>query len=191
MTFTLYIHPLSHLSNESIRRTFSEFGEVIDVHVPRTFESKKRQSFGYIKYRDKHAAARAINALHGKPLFGHVMEVVWADRSAKTPEEMAERKRMRHEERARRYEEEGQPLPPAPRQEHREVPLHEKFFTAVDYPEAIGDDFTPLYQRNLPPVGQRKQFFSWVYVTDEQKEKILREELEKEMATEKRRNDVE
>jgi RNA recognition motif-containing protein len=190
MTFTLYVHPLSHLSNECIRRTFSEFGEVIDVHVPRTFATKKRQSFGYIKYRDKHAAARAISALHGKSLFGHIMEVVWADQSAKTPEEMAERKRRRREEWLRRQEEDGQPPPPlpAPRQERRDVPLHEKFFTAVDYPEGVGDEFTPLYQKNLPPVGQRKQFFSWVYVPDEQREKILKEELEKQIAKKRRRS---
>jgi RNA recognition motif-containing protein len=188
MAYTLFVRPLSHLSNEFIRRTFSEFGEVVDVHIPRTFGSKKRQSYGYVKYDDKHAAARAIDALNDKTLNGHVLSVVWADQSAKTPEEMAEKRRQRREER----EKSGDYATREPRElrepaERREIPLREQFFTAVDYPPGIGEEFTPLYQKNLPPVGQRRQFFSWVYVGPDVREKILRDELEKQAYLDQKR----
>jgi hypothetical protein len=190
MTYCLFVRPLSHLSIEFIRRTFSEFGDVIDIHIPRTFTSKKRQDFGYVKYDDKHAAARAIDALNEQPLNGHILKVVWADQEAKTPEEMAERRRARREERQQAREdgdaEEHDSRPREPR-EKREIPLHEQFFTAVDYPPGIGDEFTPVYQRNLPPVGQRRQFFSWVYVAPETRERILRDELEKQQYLEHKR----
>jgi RNA recognition motif-containing protein len=191
MTYTLFIRPVSHLSKDTISRTFSEYGEVCDIHIPRTFQTKKRQSFGYVKYTDKHAAARAIDALHDKPLLGKVMSVVWADQAPKTPEEMVERKRARREVTQRPRDEDDEDERPRARLRERDVerrslPLHEQFFTAVDYPEGVGVEYTPIYQKNLPPVGQRRQFFSWVFITEEQKAKILREELERQTAVARR-----
>jgi RNA recognition motif-containing protein len=205
MTYTLFVRPVSHLSNDTIRRTFSEFGEVIDVHVPRTFKTKKRQPYCYVKYNDKHAAARAVSALHDQTLLGKQMSVMWADEAPKTPEEMIERKRQRREALLKQQEDGGAP-PEHPRDRDRDrdrdsdrdrerdrerdrppLPLHAQFFTAVDYPEGIGEEFTPIYQRNLPPVGQRRHFFSWVCVTEEQKARILREELERQLHSERRR----
>ena len=62
----------------------------------------------------------------------------------------------------------------------KDVPLHEQFFTAVDYPPGIGEEFTPVYQRNLPPIGMRRQFFSWIFIPEDVKEKILREDQERD-----------
>jgi RNA recognition motif-containing protein len=185
MAYTLFIRPVSHLSNDTIQRVFSDYGEVADVHVPRTYKTKRRQTYGYVKYSDKHAAARAIDALHDKELLGKVMMVVWADQAPKTPEEMIEKKRERHQAFERQREEGGEEDPQRERLRERDVekrslPLHEQFFTAVDYPEGIGEEYTPVYQKNLPPVGQRKQFFSWVFVTEEQKARILRDEFERQ-----------
>jgi RNA recognition motif-containing protein len=188
MAYTLYVRPLSHLSKEFIDRAFSEFGDVMDIHIPRTFKTKRRREFGYVKYHDKHAAARAIEALNGKSLNGHVMTVTWTDQTPKTPEQMAEKKKQRREEWLREHEHDGEPMSSEKNvRQTKDIPLSEMFFTAVDYPEGIGEEFTPIYQRNVPPVGQRRQFLSWVYVSPEQIERILKSELEKQAHIEGKR----
>lgn len=179
MTFTVFCRPVNHLSDEFLRQTFSDFGRVTDIHTPRTYHTKKRQGFCYIKFADKHAAARAIEALNGRPLNGHIMEVVWSDNSRKTPEEMVEQKRQRREERRRQIEEGSYIEPPPVPKSMKDRPLHEQYFTAVDYPPGIGTEFTPIYQRNVPPIGQRRQFFSWVYVPESVRERILADEAAK------------
>lgn len=181
MTYTLFVRPLNHLSDDFIKRLFSEHGRVLDVHIPRSFPTKKRQGFGYIKYDDKHAAARAINALHGTVVNGHSIEVVWADQNRKTPEEMEERKRQKKEEWLKSNPLELEKRGTEKNRTRKDVPLHEQFFTAVDYPPGIGEEFTPVYQRNLPPIGMRRQFFSWIFIPEDVKEKILKEEQEKEL----------
>lgn len=188
MTFSLYVSPLSHVSQSLIKQTFSEFGEVVDVYIPRSYKTKKRLTYGYIKYSDKHCAARAIEALNGKDLNGHMISVAWAECNAKTPEEMMEKRRQ--------FDIEREPREPLPIEEierrrskkaRTEGPLHLKYFTAVDYPPGIGEKYTPVYQRNLPPVGERRHFFSWFYISPEQKERIIKEELDYQARTRNRK----
>ena len=179
MTYMLFCRPVNHLSDEFIRQTFSEFGRVTDIHTPRSYKTKKRQGFCYVKFSDKHAAARAIDALHGRPLNGHVMEVVWADNNPKTPEQMIELKKKRREERLRQMDANLDDDMREGYKPMKDLPFHEQFFTAVDYPPGVGVDFTPIYQRNLPPVGKRRLFFSWVYIPESVRQRIIDEEARK------------
>lgn len=181
MSFTLFVKPISHLSQNFIADLFSEYGEVQDIYIPREFRTKRRANFAYVKYSDKHSAARAIEGLAGRIVNSRAIDVQWAEEKPKTPQEMIEkRERIASERRA---------APPAlpllseeeierrrKRRRRPDGPLHNRYFTAVDYPDGIGEEFTPLFQRGLPPVGRRRQFFSWVYVPPEQVQKILKEE---------------
>lgn len=185
MTYTLYVRPVNHVSKKFLEEIFSEFGKINDIYIPRKYKTKQRSNYGYVKYDDKHAAARAIEALNEKVLNGQVMDVQWAEFNPKTPEEMMEKKQRIKEEREKRRA----ALPPIDEKELEykrnkrrkpEGPLHAKYFTAVDYPPGIGKKFTPIYQIDLPPVGQRRTFFSWVDVPPEQIQKVLEEEEAKE-----------
>lgn len=195
MTYTLFVKPVNHISKKFLEEVFSEFGKINDIYIPRRYKTKQRSNFGYVKYDDKHAAARAIEALNEKNLNGQIMDVEWAEYSAKTPEEMMEKKQRMKEEREKRRA----ALPPIDEKELEykrnkrrkpEGPLHLKYFTAVDYPPGIGKKYTPIYQIDLPPVGQRRTFFSWVYVPPEQVEKILKEEAAKEAFIKKRNEEM-
>lgn len=195
MTYTLYVKPVNHVSKKFLEDIFSEFGKINDIYIPRKYKTKQRSNFGYVKYDDKHAAARAIEALNEKILNGQVMEVQWAEFNPKTPEEMMEKKMKMKEERERRRA----ALPPIDEKELEykrnkrrkpEGPLHMKYFTAVDYPPGIGLKYTPIYQRDLPPIGQRKTFFSWVDVPPEVVERVLKEEAAKEAFFKKREEEA-
>ncbi|OHS99313.1 hypothetical protein TRFO_34287 [Tritrichomonas foetus] len=194
MTYTLYVKPVNHISKHFMEETFAEFGEVHDIYIPRAYKTKRRSNFGYVKYDDKHAAARAIEGLNQKILNGHEMTVEWAEYNPKTPEEMAEKFKILKEERERRRaarppisEDELQYL--RNKRKKPDGPLHLKYFTVVDYPPGIGKAYTPVYQLDLPPVGQRRTFFSWVYVPQEQIEKILKEEVAKQEYLTKRESE--
>ncbi|KAH0786226.1 serine/arginine-rich splicing factor 10-like [Histomonas meleagridis] len=178
MTFTLYVKPVSHISQFFIRDLFSQYGEVVDIHIPRDHKTKKRLNFAYIKYNDIHAAERAVKDLDEKVINNRKMEVQWATEKEKTPEEMIEKRKRYEAEREERLAS----LPPMTDEVRRKLlkrkkaegPIYNRYFTAVDYPPGIGEEFTPIYQRGLPPVGQRRQFFSWVYVPPDQVLEILK-----------------
>ena len=185
MTFTIFVKPISHLSRNFIEATFSEFGEVQDIYIPRKYNSKQRQNYAYVKFNDKHAAGRSVKELNQKEVNGRVLTVQWAEFPAKTPEEMKEK----HLQLMTEWQKKKAELPPISPEEleykrnkkRKPVgPLYKQYFTAVDYPPGIGIKYTPVYQINLPPVGQRRTFFSWVYVPKEQIEKVLKEEALKQ-----------
>ena len=185
MSFTVFVKPVNHMSRNFMENIFSEFGEIQDIYIPRTYNTKRRQNYAYVKFDDKHAAARAISSLDNKEVNGRVLSVQWAEFSPKTPEEMKEKNQQLKAE----WEKKKAELPPISpeeleykRNKKRKAvgPLHKQYFTAVDYPPGIGLKYTPVYQINLPPVGQRRTFFSWVYVPKEQIEKILKEEALKQ-----------
>lgn len=194
MSFTLFVKPISHISQNFIYDLFSEYGEVKDIYIPREYKTKRRSNFAYVKYADKHSAARAITNLNEKVINNHAIEVQWAEDKPKTPQEMIEKKEKYINEKRERMksmpmisEEELE----RKRKKHRrpDGPLHNRYFTAVDYPEGVGEEFTPIFQRGLPPVGRRRQFFSWVYVPQDQVQKILKEERAR-TEKEKERNEA-
>lgn len=184
MTFSLYVTPVHHLSLSRMKSIFSEFGPVADIYIPKDYDTKKRQNFGYVKYEDKHNAASAIESINDEMVDGHIMKVTWANSPQKTSEQMVEQKKIWREEREKTSVPKDQ-LTPEQLQKHelrrkfKEGPFRNRWFTAVDYPQGIGEQYTPLFQRGLPPVGKRRLFFTWIYVSPEQKAQILKNDMEK------------
>ena len=181
MTYCLYVKPINHVSQTYLNNLFNQFGEVIDIYIPKIFKTKKRKDFAYIKYNDKYAAANAIESLDQKEINGKILNVKWSNETSKTPEEMVAIKEARILERIEK--------PKKLTDEEYEIKkksrlkingeIFEKYFTAVDYPQGVGEEFTPIYQLNLPPVGERKLFFSWVYISPDRINKILEDHKEK------------
>jgi len=184
MTYCLYARPVNHISLEYLKSLFQEFGEVEDVYIPRMFKTKRRRHFGYVKFNDKHAAARAIEGLDNKEINGRIFSVKWSEHTSKTPEQMVEMRERRiaeKENRPKKYTEEEFDFLQKTKLK-KEGSFFERYFTAVDYPKGVGEEFTPIYQLNLPPVGERKTFFSWVYIPPERIEKIKADHLMREKA---------
>ena len=191
MTYTLFVRPVTHVSEEFLRSTFSEFGEVKDIYIPRDFRTQRRRGFAYIKYISKFAAEVAIDKLNGKTLNGKEITVTWSSEKSKTPDEMEQKK----EERAKERENKPKEMRYTPEEHeeylkmraHSKAPFHERYYTAVDYPRGVGEEFTPIYQRGLKPVGERKTFFTWAYVPEERIKKILEDEKKRENEMKKRK----
>lgn len=189
--YTLYVRPVSHVSKDFLQNTFSEFGSVKDVYIPKDFKTQRRRGFAYIKYDSKYAAELAINKLNGKTLNGKEISVTWSLEKSKTPEEMEQIR----EEKARERESKPKEMRYTP-EEHEEYlksknplnrPFHERYYTAVDYPPGVGEEYTPIYQRGLKPVGERKTFFTWAYVPEERIKKILEDAKKRENEAKKRK----
>lgn len=180
MSYTLFVKPVNHVSIPYLEEKFSEFGQVLDVYIPKKYKTRQRQNFGYVKFDDAHAAARAIEALNEKEINGKIVNVEWAQEEAKTPEDMIAKKELQRQE----WLEKRSELPPEElervksRKKRPEGPFYKRYFTAVDYPPGIGEKYTSPFQRGLPPPGQRKTFFHWEYVSPEQIQQILKNEEE-------------
>lgn len=184
MTYVVFVKPITHLSPTALQAAFERFGEVKDVHIPKDYVTQRRRPFAYVKFADKHAAAQAIEALNDKPLSGKVVQVCWSSEESKTPEEME----LINQERQRRKEERNKESWQTPEEhdhfmkmKHQpEGSVYERYFTVVDYPPGVGEEFTPVSQRGLRPVGERKQFYSWIYISEEKKKQILEDYHRKE-----------
>lgn len=80
---------------DDVRARFAEFGNVLDVYLPRDYYSGDIRGFGYVQYADESAAAAAIKALDGKRVDDRVISVEWARGDRKSPREMRSRDRKR------------------------------------------------------------------------------------------------
>ena len=178
--YTLFVRPVNQASEETLRKTFSQFGEVEDIYIPRDYVSKRRRPFAYIKYTSKFAASDAIEKLNNTELNGKVISVVWSEEKSKTPQEMVtmkEQKRKERQEELRYTPEEHQKFL---EEKNRQKELYEKYFTVVNYPYGVGEAYTPEYQKGLKPVGERKTFYSWVYLPEEKIIEVLQAEKQHE-----------
>ena len=183
--YTLFVHPVTQVSEETLRRTFVQYGDVEDVYIPRDFKTKKRRDFAYIKFSSKYCASRAIEQLDNTELNGKVISVSWSKEKSKTPDEMQAIRDQRKKEKEER--EGAKPMKYTP-EEYQKIqeekakgkPFHEKYFTVVNYPPGVGLDYTPEYQKGLKPVGERKTFYSWVYVPEEKIREILMKDKQHE-----------
>ena len=176
MTYVLYVRPVSHVSKETLYRTFSRYGEVTDVYIPVDFKTQKRRDFAYIKFNTKYSASKAIEELNQTEVNGKEIFVEMSKEVRKTPEEMRALKEARAKDKEERPGEDKVNKEEEIKQEKKEeknLEFHKRYFTACDYPPGVGEEFIPLFQRGLKPPGQRKMFYSWVYVPEEKIKRIL------------------
>lgn len=181
MTYSLFVRPVTHVSKEFLYSVFSEFGEVKDCYIPKDYKSGRRRTFAYIKYDDKFSAAKAIEMMDQKEVNGRVISVGWSQEISKTPEEMEAintQKAIQRQERAKnpKYTPEEHELF-LKKKNFAKGEFHDKFFSAVDYPLGVGEEFTPIFQRGLKPVGERKTFFHWQYIPEEKIRQIIEQEV--------------
>lgn len=177
MTYTLFVRPVNHVSQNHLSSLFKEYGEVMDIYIPRSHQSYKRKVFAYVKYDDKFAASRAIDGLDGKTINGKPIFVTWSTQMGKLPEEMEAQRIQREEARKKGENKSGfseiERIRYLARESNRNGTIQEKYFTIVDYPPGVGEEFTPVFQRGLKPVGFRKTYFSWVYIPDSKVQQII------------------
>ncbi|EAY21318.1 hypothetical protein TVAG_166930 [Trichomonas vaginalis G3] len=179
--YTLFVRPINHVSKEFLLSRFSEYGEVKDLYIPKDFKSGRRRTIAYVKYDDKVEASKAIEGLNGKEINGKEIYVSWSSEKQKTPDEMEAAKAQRQLER------QENPKPPKYTPEEHELYLkkkhfaegefHEKYFTAVDYPLGVGEEYTPVFQRGLKPIGERKTFFTWQFIPEDKIQMIIEQEI--------------
>ncbi len=76
MSISIYAGNLSYnVTDEELRRAFSEFGEVLDVKIITDRETGRAKGFGFVEMENKDDAENAISALDGKELQGRNMKV--------------------------------------------------------------------------------------------------------------------
>ena len=65
---------------EDLRKFFSQFGQVTEVHIPTKFEGKRKLSlgFGFVQFSSVLEAAKAIKESNMKKIVGRPVAVDWA-----------------------------------------------------------------------------------------------------------------
>jgi len=72
----LYVGNLSfHTTPESLRETFSQIGEVADVHVVSDRETGRSRGFAFVTMGTAEEAAKAISEMDGATLDGRPLRV--------------------------------------------------------------------------------------------------------------------
>ncbi|CAO2814239.1 unnamed protein product [Amaranthus hypochondriacus] len=76
---TLFVDNLHHgMAKEWLWDIFLEYGTVEDVFVSRKIRKNKREAFGFVRYKKKKQALRAIENLHGHVIKGKPISVSMA-----------------------------------------------------------------------------------------------------------------
>ncbi|KAI8489443.1 RNA-binding protein 28 [Branchiostoma belcheri] len=64
-------------SKEDLRKTFEQYGEITDVHIP-TVQGGKKRGFGFVQFTSVFEAAKAVAEMNSKPLHGRPVAVDYA-----------------------------------------------------------------------------------------------------------------
>lgn len=76
MANRLYVGNLSFSADtETLRSTFSEFGEVTDVHLVTDRQTGQSRGFGFVTMGSAAAASKAMAQLNGSMLDGRALKV--------------------------------------------------------------------------------------------------------------------
>merc|ERR1712127_898542 len=100
---SLKIDNLSYRTDaESLRRTFSKFGDIGDVYIPKDKHGESR-GFAFVRFHDKRDAGDAIEDLAGKEMDGREIRVDYArhERPALDRRRGGDRDRRRSRSRSR------------------------------------------------------------------------------------------
>eukprot|EP00981_Chlorochromonas_danica_P011646 scaffold4174_cov182-Ochromonas_danica.AAC.6 len=78
-TFCLFLGDLSLFCTEKdIVSAFSAFGNVINVRIKRSNESKKHLLYGFVEYESASEAVQAMKSMNGTLFLGRTLKVRWA-----------------------------------------------------------------------------------------------------------------
>lgn len=76
MNSKLYIGNLSfNTTEDSLRSTFGEFGDITDVYVAMDRETGRPRGFAFITFSNSDESSAAISAMDGKELDGRNLKV--------------------------------------------------------------------------------------------------------------------
>ncbi|CAG5134175.1 unnamed protein product, partial [Candidula unifasciata] len=64
-------------TKEELIKTFGNYGDVVDVHIPKK-ESGKRLGFGFVQFKNRTQAGMAVKEVNGRDISGRVVAVDWA-----------------------------------------------------------------------------------------------------------------
>jgi cold-inducible RNA-binding protein len=90
----LYVGNLSYtLSEKDVENMFGTVGNVLDVYLPRIYQTKKRKGFGFVEMETSDDAFAAIALLHEtEDLNGRKLVVRFAD-IRRSSEELSDRRK--------------------------------------------------------------------------------------------------
>jgi len=72
----LFVGNISYrMTEDELRDTFGEFGEVSDVHIVTDRETGRSRGFAFVEMADDDASDKAIEALNGKDVEGRSLTV--------------------------------------------------------------------------------------------------------------------
>jgi len=72
----VYVGNLSYnISEEKLKETFSEYGEVSEVVIVKDKYSGRSKGFGFITFAEDESAKKAISELNGKEVDGRELKV--------------------------------------------------------------------------------------------------------------------
>lgn len=76
---TLFLGDLSTFcTEESIRKLFSPYGEILEIKIMKSEETNRNLSYGFLKFSNPISARKALNALNGKLFEGRNLRIGWA-----------------------------------------------------------------------------------------------------------------
>jgi nucleolysin TIA-1/TIAR len=76
----IFVGDLSNeVNNESLQRAFSAFGEISDARVMWDMKTGRSRGFGFVAYRQRADADKAISAMDGEWLGSRAIRVNWAN----------------------------------------------------------------------------------------------------------------
>ncbi len=72
----LYVGNLPYsITAEELRKTFSQFGTVTDVHLPTDRETNRPRGFAFVEFATNEEGEAAIKGMDGKPIGGRPVKV--------------------------------------------------------------------------------------------------------------------
>jgi RNA recognition motif-containing protein len=82
---SLFLGDLSIYSTEKdIRQLFKNYGVIETVRIKRGSSGKPHLSYGFIKFRDRESAERALRELNGTVFLGRALRLGWAEPKSNT-----------------------------------------------------------------------------------------------------------
>eukprot|EP00475_Leptophrys_vorax_P012858 TRINITY_DN1922_c0_g1_i1.p1 TRINITY_DN1922_c0_g1~~TRINITY_DN1922_c0_g1_i1.p1 ORF type:complete len:171 (-),score=29.50 TRINITY_DN1922_c0_g1_i1:85-597(-) len=86
---SLYVNHLSYRTTEQdLQEVFEKYGRILDVYLPRHFETRRPKGFGYIEFDNLSDAEHALEKCDRTMLHGMEMRIEFAKGSRKSPHEM-------------------------------------------------------------------------------------------------------
>ncbi|MES1916333.1 MAG: hypothetical protein MHM6MM_008161 [Cercozoa sp. M6MM] len=100
--YSLHVRGLARqVTAGDLERAFGEYGEILDVYLPRNRYSDGHQGYAFVEFDNGEDAEKALKGMDRKGIQGAEIAVEWAKGSRKTSDEMRVRSRSRSRSRRR------------------------------------------------------------------------------------------